>query len=77
MKTLILFISLLFTSIAHAQIHVSVGGNGNGTSWVDACSLEQAMTLATSGTQVWVQQGIYFPSATVHVPSGVEMHSET
>ncbi|MDR1951458.1 MAG: hypothetical protein LBP96_04430, partial [Bacteroidales bacterium] len=74
MKHLTLLISLLLASIAHAQIHVSVGGTGNGSSWVDACSLEQAMTLATSGTQVWVQQGAYYPSATLRVPSGVLMY---
>jgi uncharacterized protein (TIGR02145 family) len=64
----------MFITFAQKVVYVRVDGTGTGTSWANASSLEQAMTLATSGDQVWVQQGLYYPSATVQVPTGVQMY---
>lgn len=67
MKTLKIFIllNILFLHNAQSQIFVnaSATGSGNGSSWVNAYpNLQNAITAATSGQEIWVQTGIYYPS---------------
>ena len=67
----IVFISLavIFTTIpAFAQttiyVNASAGGNNNGSSWTDAyTSLQSALNTASSGDEIWVAKGTYYPSS--------------
>ena len=67
MKTLKIFIllNILFLHNVQSQIFVnaSATGSGNGSSWVNAYpNLQNAINAATSGQEIWVQTGIYYPS---------------
>ncbi|MCL2683179.1 MAG: hypothetical protein FWE63_06850, partial [Bacteroidales bacterium] len=74
LSLLIILMFAMFTAFAQKVVYVRVDGTGNGTSWANASSLEQAMALAILGDEVWVQQGLYYPSATLQVPAGVLMY---
>jgi predicted outer membrane repeat protein len=41
---------------------VTQGGTGDGSSWVNASSLQDALTNATSGSEIWVAAGTYKPT---------------
>ena len=41
----------------------TAAGNADCTSWADACTLQTALTNATSGNQIWVQQGVHYPGS--------------
>jgi predicted outer membrane repeat protein len=60
---LILGIILGNLTIGNTQIiYVQQGATGNGTSWSNATgNLKSAIDNATSGTQIWVAEGIYYP----------------
>ncbi|TCO07764.1 choice-of-anchor Q domain-containing protein [Natronoflexus pectinivorans] len=50
-------------SIKRAQpLHVKADGTGDGTSWQDAISLQEALSVAIYGDQIWVAAGIYKPT---------------
>ncbi len=42
-------------------IYVEPFGNGNGSSWSDASNLQSALSSASSGTEIWVKEGLYIP----------------
>ena len=55
------------TAYAGAIIYVDanvVGGGTNGTSWPNAyTNLQNALSTAVSGDEIWVAQGTYYPAA--------------
>ncbi len=72
---------LLFHLSSSAQIfYVSPDGTGAGTSWNDASSdLRNILATRSSGDEVWVAAGTYFPDLTDReasflIPSGVEVY---
>jgi hypothetical protein len=79
---ILIFFSFLFCDVS-AQIYVkanAVGAN-NGTSWHNAyTSLKNAITHASSGDQIWVAEGTYYPttgtsrSSYFHLKNGVEIY---
>ncbi len=44
------------------RIYVKPIANGNGSSWTNAISLSDALAVATPNSEIWVQQGIYYPT---------------
>ena len=64
MKRIVLLQLVLFPFLTNAQIFVnpSATGNQTGTSWQHAYHhLESAIAVATTGSQIWVAEGKYFP----------------
>jgi predicted outer membrane repeat protein len=62
-------------------VNLEAEGNGNGGSWVQAFTdLQDALTWAVGGVQVWVAEGTYFPTAgtdrtvTFQLVSGVAVY---
>jgi len=47
-----------------AVLYVKVGGNGDCSTWEQACELQTALTTASSGDQIWVGAGTYKPTTT-------------
>jgi len=78
MKTLTtLIIAFIVAVTLHAQtIHVTTtgSGDGSGANWANASTLEHAVSVATSGTAIWVEAGTYNLSATLVVPQGVRLY---
>lgn len=79
----LLFFSLASLSSAQSIIYVSAAatGSNSGVSWSDAYTdLQQGLTAATAGDEVWVAEGIYYPtngidrSASFTHKSGVLMY---
>lgn len=58
--------AFLFTAqvvFSQKVIFISPGRDGDGSSWKEAASdLQAALKQATSGTQIWVAEGLYFPT---------------
>jgi len=44
--------------------YVKAGGNGDCSSWEQACELQNALATASSGDQIWVAAGTYKPTTT-------------
>ncbi|HHT03498.1 MAG TPA: hypothetical protein GX005_04160, partial [Bacteroidales bacterium] len=44
------------------HLHVTTSGTGNGSSWLNATSLHEALSMATFGDKVWVAAGTYKPT---------------
>ncbi len=45
-------------------VNLNATGSNNGTTWTDAyTSLQSALAAASSGDQIWIAQGTYYPSA--------------
>jgi predicted outer membrane repeat protein len=64
--TTLLLATISLTSFGQTIRYVSPTGTGSGTSWADASGDLNAMLLAsTSGDDVWVMQGTYFPTQCV------------
>ncbi len=38
-------------------------GSADCSSWANACTLQTALTNATSGSQIWVRQGVHYPGS--------------
>src|SRR5690606_30817337 len=57
-------ILILFSRYGFSQIiYVAQNATGNGTSWANATgNLKFALSNAVAGTQVWVKEGIYYPT---------------
>jgi predicted outer membrane repeat protein len=73
-STFVLFItSFFFASVVVGQtVFVRKGGNGNGSSWAQASgNLATVLKSAKKGTQIWVAQGTYTPSASNRTESFV------
>ena len=72
-KKIFRFHIVLFTFISlwlQAQVirvAPTPSGSGNGSSWVNASSLQNAITNATSSTQLWLSRGTYNVSQTLNV----------
>ena len=81
---LALVASVLPTPIAHAAgiRYAKVAATGTGTcgSWANACTLQTALTGATSGDEIWVGAGVHKPTtgsdrtATFQLKSGVSVY---
>ena len=65
MKRTLLSVMIAFATAAGLQAQTIVS---------TTAELEQALSIATSGTQIWVQAGIYEPTATLIVPEGVKLY---
>lgn len=89
MKSTILTLLLLASFVAQSAtkiIYVKHDGTGNGTSWVNAFGeLQQALAIATSGTEIWVAEGTYLPvrcdycglpqrEISFRIPGGVKLY---
>ena len=61
--TTLSFTLFIFSSSFASTIFVQAGQNGTGSSWEDATgNLQEALNMATIGTEIWVARGTYFPS---------------
>ena len=47
------------------RIYVKPGAAGSGDSWTDATNLQSALSIATSGAEIWIATGIYTPGTFV------------
>ena len=47
------------------DIYVKAGASGEGYSWAEATSLENALAIAVSGNTIHIAEGVYTPSVTV------------
>ena len=67
---------IVCTTLLQAQtpLHVTPTGTGNGTSWLTATSLENAVSTAQTGTIIWVQAGEYLLNNTLEVPAGTLLY---
>ena len=69
LAALVLIMAILFmttplvqaANVLHAKPIPS--GEGDCTSWEDACSLQEALVIALSGDQIWVQAGVHIPGS--------------
>ncbi len=49
-------------TVRYASPNGKTTGNCDG-SWANACTLQRALTVAVSGDEIWVRQGVYYPGA--------------
>src|SRR5690606_17644898 len=47
------------------DIYVKVDGTGDGTSWAEATSLDQALAMAVDGNVIHIAAGVYTPGTTI------------
>lgn len=79
-KTVTVTIALLLALPVVAQpppwfVKPTAQGLGDGSSWANACTLQYALERALSGHDIWVMQGIYYPS--IIFPSGTDNRRKT
>lgn len=74
---------LVWTTAAHAATvyHVVAGASGDCLSWAGACSLQDALSVAAPGDEIWIAAGIHTPAApggdraaTFQLPNGVALY---
>jgi predicted outer membrane repeat protein len=61
------YFSIISQSIGQSKIYrVTSNGKGNGSSWINAFGdLQDALKKAKSGDQVWVAEGLYYPTSSI------------
>ena len=70
---------LIGGALCAQTLYVTANGSGDGSSWQEAANLQEILPEATSGTQIWVARGTYYPTpgidrtASFHVPDGVRL----
>lgn len=84
--TLLLTVFFSLSNLFSNIIYVKEGANGNGSSWAQATGdLQNALTNASAGTQIWVAAGTFFPTdceicsdqqrnISFVIPNGVEVY---
>ncbi|MGI6575501.1 MAG: hypothetical protein ACOX3A_06595 [bacterium] len=55
-------------------IYVSPTGNGNGSNWDDATTLDAAWAAATPGTKIFLKSGTYNRTSTLTLKDGVSVY---
>lgn len=80
------FAGFLVLPLSAKVIFVKSDGTGDGTSWKSALAgVQEALALATNGTEIWVAEGTYFPTQcdyctnlqreiSFKVPGGVKLY---
>ncbi len=61
---LVTYVSITPVPLAHAAtiVRVKPGGTGNGSSWATAyTNLQDALAVASTGTEIWIAKGVYYP----------------
>jgi predicted outer membrane repeat protein len=68
MKTIFNIICLFLVGNLSAQVYVSVtaSGNGSGTSWSNASTIQNAITNAVNDSEIRIKQGVYIISSTIN-----------
>ena len=67
---LICWLFCLVGTLQAQRIYVKAGSNGNGSSWAQASGdLRAALQSASSGTEIWVAQGSYYPTTCTNCTS--------
>ena len=74
LTTLILTLAILITTAQTIHVTPTGAGAGTGTNWDNATTLETAVSIATSGTSIWIQTGTYNLSATLVIPQEVSVY---
>ena len=66
-KSIFILFFITINCFAYARIYVSVqgSGNGSGSSWSNASTLENAIAAAPSNTDIWVKAGNYIVNSTL------------
>ena len=75
-KTLSIILTLSLLTATAQQLHVrpTATGDGTGSSWSNATTLEHAVSVATTDQAIWVQAGTYNLTATLVVSHGVRLY---
>ena len=78
--TTLLSFLLLAGSLSAARFFVKPDGTGNGSSWEQATTLQQALSQAVSQDEIWATDGLYVVpvtdgrNSTFTVPAGVKLY---
>ncbi len=68
------------STMAQTIVYVKADGTGDGTSWANACNLDDifgrkgAHPITSPNTEVWVQKGTHTPSQMLTIPANVKMY---
>src|SRR5215217_3937873 len=65
-------------ALAFSPHFVKPNGSGDGSSWANAASLQQALTTTVASEEIWVASGVYTPGAsafdTFSLTAGVALY---
>lgn len=81
-------LALAFSAVGTALVHAAgiryvkptASGTGDCSSWINACTLQTALTSAVSGDEIWVAAGLHKPATdgnrntSFHLVSGVAVY---
>ncbi len=60
---------------AQTTIYVKPDGIGDGSSWTNACNIDDAVVRAgATSAQIWVQKGGYYPAKMLTLPNTTKMY---